>query len=76
MAGVYVLWDLRDWRAHLREGDRFGFELVLVGDLAVSQIPAVVAAVQQGAEVGLGRQRLHAQLRVVFARTPSTACFG
>jgi hypothetical protein len=66
---AYVLWDLRDRRTHLRAGDRFGFELVLVGDLALSQLPAVVAAVQQGAEAGMGRQRMRARLRAVYAQT-------
>jgi len=73
---AYVLWDMRDRRTHLQVGDHFGFELILVGDLAVSQIPAVVAAVQQGAEEGLGRERLHAKLRTVFAWTPSTDAPG
>lgn len=69
---AYVLWDLRDRRTYVQAGDRFAFELVLAGELALSQIPAVVAAVQQGAEAGLGRQRLHAQLRAVYAWTPSS----
>lgn len=70
---AYVLWDVRDRRTHLRAGDNFSFELVLVGELALSQLPSVVAAVQQGAEEGIGRQRVHAKLRTVYAWTPSAS---
>jgi hypothetical protein len=68
---AYVLWDLRDRRTRFGAGERFGFELVLVGDLALSRLPAVVAAVQQGAEEGMGRQRLRARLRAVCAKRPA-----
>ena len=64
---AYALWDLQDRRAHFGVGTAWGFELTLVGDLALRQIPAVVAAVQQGAERGMGRVRLRSRVRQVMA---------
>lgn len=58
---------MQDRRRHLFEGTAWSFELTLVGQLAVRQIPAVVAAVQQGAEQGMGRVRLRSRLRQVTA---------
>jgi hypothetical protein len=64
---AYALWDLRDRRRHLEAGTEWGFELTLVGELALRQIPAIVAAVQQGAERGMGRVRLRSRVRAVRA---------
>jgi hypothetical protein len=55
---AYALWDLQDRRQELAAGAPWSFELTLIGGLALSQIPAIVAAVQQGAEQGMGRIRL------------------
>ena len=66
---AYALWDLRDRRTHFAKGTRWGFELTLVGELALRQIPAIVAAVQEGAERGMGRIRL--QSRVLRVRALS-----
>jgi hypothetical protein len=59
---AYALWDCQDRRRHLAEGTRWDFELTLAGERALRQIPAIVAAVQQGAELGMGRQRLRSRL--------------
>ena len=64
---AYTLWDMQDRRRHMYEGTAWRFELVLVGELALRQIPAVVAAVQQGAEKGMGRVRLRSRVRRVAA---------
>jgi hypothetical protein len=61
---AYALWDMQDRRTHLDEGARWGFEMTLVGALALEQIPAIVAAVQQGAEQGMGRVRAGEDTRV------------
>jgi hypothetical protein len=66
---AYVLWDQQDRRRTLQEGAAWSFELTLVGELALRQIPAVVAAVQQGAEQGMGRIRLRSRVQRVTART-------
>jgi hypothetical protein len=62
---AYVLWDLHDRRTYLEAGAEWGFELVLIGELALNNLPAVVAAMQRGAEEGMipdwqegGQQRL------------------
>jgi hypothetical protein len=65
---AYALWDRRDRRTHLAAGAGWAFELTLVGDLALHQIPAVVAAVQQGAEEGMGRIRLKSRVLAVAAQ--------
>ena len=67
---AYALWDLQDRRSHFDVGTAWGFELTLVGELALRQIPAVVAAVQQGAEQGMGRVRLRSRVRQVMALLP------
>ena len=41
--------------------------LTLVGDLALRQLPAIVAAAQEGAERGMGKTRLRGRLRRVDA---------
>jgi len=64
---AYALWDRQDRRRHLAEGAAWSFELTLVGELALRQIPAIVAAVQQGAEQGMGRVRLHSRVLQVTA---------
>jgi hypothetical protein len=64
---AYALWDLQDRRTYLDAGAAWGFELTLVGELALRQIPAIVAAVQQGAEQGMGRIRLRSRVRQVVA---------
>jgi hypothetical protein len=65
---AYVLWDMQDRRRYLAAGTGWSFELTLVGELAVRQIPAIAAAVQQGAEAGMGRVRLRS--RVLRVTTP------
>jgi len=67
---AYALWDLRDRRTHFAAGTAWGFELTLIGELALRQIPAIVAAVQQGAAQGLGRIRLRNRVLRVRALTP------
>lgn len=64
---AYALWDRQDRRRRLACGSPWSFELTLVGDLALRQIPAVVAAVQQGAQLGMGRQRVRNRVRQVSA---------
>jgi hypothetical protein len=64
---AYALWDLQDRRPHFARGARWAFELTLVGALALDQIPAIVAAVQQGAEQGMGRVRLRSRVCRVTA---------
>jgi hypothetical protein len=64
---AYALWDLQDRRRELPAGVPWAFELTLVGELALRQLPAVVAAVQQGAEQGMGRVRLRSRVRQVMA---------
>lgn len=56
--GAYVLWDERDRRTQLLAGSNWVFTLTLIADLALRQLPAIIAAVQQGAEQGMGRIRL------------------
>jgi hypothetical protein len=50
---AYALWDLHDRRTYLEPGAAWGFELTLIGALAVGQIPAIVTALVQGAEEGM-----------------------
>jgi len=68
--GAYVLWDERDRRTQLPPGSRWAFTLTLIGDLALRQLPAIVAAVQQGAEQGMGRVRLRSRVLQVTAEQP------
>ena len=67
---AYALWDDQDRRRRFAAGTQWHFELTLVGELALRQIPAVVAAIQQGAVRGMGRMRLRSQLREVTALLP------
>lgn len=64
---AYALWDRQDRRRSLAAGSRWSFELALVGAEALGQIPAFGAAMQQGAEQGMGRIRLRSQLHQVSA---------
>ena len=73
---AYALWDLQDRRGHLDAGAAWSFELTLVGELALRQIPAIVAAVQQGAEQGMGRIRLRSHVRQVVALAASPDSTG
>ena len=68
---AYALWDCQDRRRRLACGSAWNFELTLVGELALHQLPAVVAAVQQGAQVGMGRERLRNRVRRVSAMVDS-----
>ena len=67
---AYTLWDMRDRRTHIGSGEAWTFELTWVGETAVQQIPAIVAAVQRGAEQGMGRIRWRNQVRRVSAWLP------
>ena len=64
---AYALWDGQDRRRRLACGAAWSFELTLAGELALHQLPAVVAAVQQGAQLGMGRERLRNRVRRVSA---------
>ena len=64
---AYALWDLQDRRKRFEAGMRWGFELVLIGETALRQIPAIGAAVQEGAERGMGREKLRSRIRRVSA---------
>jgi hypothetical protein len=70
---AYALWDMQDRRRHLRAGEPWGFEMTLAGELALSQIPAIVAAVQQGAEQGMGRVRVQSRVCQVTVPAGSSA---
>lgn len=70
---AYTLWDLRDRRTHVRAGDAWAFEMTWTGALAIQQLPAIVAAVQRGAERGMGRLHWHNRLTRVTAWTPDAA---
>ncbi len=64
---LYVLWDEQDRRRHLETGDLFHFELTLVGQAAIQQVPAFIAAMMAAAERGIGEERLRGRLRQVDA---------
>lgn len=68
---AYALWDDQDRRRVFEAGTRWCFELTLIGELAVRQLPAIVAAVQQGAERGMGRIQWRSQLRQVTVQLPA-----
>lgn len=68
---AYALWDDQDRRREFHSGAHWRFELTLIGELALRQIPAIVAAVQQGADQGMGRIRLRSLVRQVTARVPT-----
>lgn len=73
---AYALWDQEDRRTCFGVGTKWSFELTLAGRLALRHIPAIVAAVQQGAEQGMGRVRLRSRLRQVAALPASCASPG
>jgi hypothetical protein len=64
---AYALWDMQDRRTRFGAGTAWSFEMTLIGELAGRQIPAIVAAIQQGAEGGMGRVRLRSDLERVTA---------
>jgi hypothetical protein len=64
---VYVLWDEQDRRRELDAGDRVHFELTLIGEAAIRQLPAFIAAMMVAGEQGIGRERLRARLEQVDA---------
>ncbi len=64
---AYALWDLQDRRKRFEAGMPWGFELVLIGPTALRQIPAIAAAVQDGAEQGMGREKLRSRIYGVSA---------
>ncbi len=68
---AYALWDDQDRRRLYPVGAPWHFELTLAGDLALHQIPAIVAAAQQGADRGMGRIRLRSRLQQVTALLPA-----
>lgn len=70
---AYALWDSRDRRRMLHQGTPWSFELLLAGQFALRQAPAIVAAVQQGAEQGMGRVRLRSRLYRAVALLPAAA---
>jgi hypothetical protein len=64
---AYVLWDRQDRRRQLGIGDRFLFELTLIGQAAIAQLPAFIAATTVAFERGVGHHRLKARLRQIAA---------
>jgi len=66
---AYVLWDCQDRRRDLQPGDNLRFELTLIGDVAIRQQPAFIAALLVAGEKGLGRDRARAKLSQVDALT-------
>ena len=67
---AYTIWDMRDRRTHISSGEAWTFELTWVGNLAIHQIPSIVAAIQRGAEQGMGHIRWRNQVRQVSAWLP------
>jgi hypothetical protein len=68
---AYAIWDLRDRRMTIQQGEAWAFELTWIGATALQQLPAIVAAVQQGAEAGMGRTRWRNRLVRVSALRPA-----
>ncbi|MBN1935623.1 MAG: CRISPR system precrRNA processing endoribonuclease RAMP protein Cas6 [Anaerolineae bacterium] len=64
---AYTLWDCQDRRTQVLPGDRFSFELTLIGETAIRQLPAFLAAFMICGERGIGRERLRGQLERVEA---------
>ena len=64
---AYVLWDMQDRRREVHAGDPFHFELTLIGEAAIRQLPAFIAAVMVAGERGMGREQLRARLDRVDA---------
>jgi hypothetical protein len=61
---AYIVWDECDNQTRIAVNEVFNFELVLIGQAAMQQIPAFVAAAMMAAEQGFGsgKQRLRASL--------------
>ncbi len=70
---AYAVWDMQDRRTHFTPDDAWSFEVTLIGELALRQIPAIIAAVQQGAESGMGRVRARSSVQRVVALVWSAA---
>ncbi|MBN2001751.1 MAG: CRISPR system precrRNA processing endoribonuclease RAMP protein Cas6 [Anaerolineae bacterium] len=68
---AYTLWDLRDRRTMFEAGDDWAFEMTWAGALAIQQLPALIAALQRGAEQGMGRIRWRNQIRQITAWVPT-----
>jgi hypothetical protein len=69
---AYVLWDRHDRRRDLASGDTLSVEMTLIGDLAIRQQPAFIAAMLVAGEKGIGRARTRAKLERVVALTGPT----
>lgn len=69
---AYTIWDGQDRRRRMAAGTPWRFELTLVGELALRQVPSIAAAVHEGAERGMGRERWRSRLRRVSAVQPVT----
>ncbi len=54
-ASGYVTWDEADQRTQIAENQVFYFELALIGEIAIRQVPAFVAAMMVAGEQGIGR---------------------
>ncbi|MBN1954082.1 MAG: CRISPR system precrRNA processing endoribonuclease RAMP protein Cas6 [Anaerolineae bacterium] len=67
---AYALWDGQDRRRRIAAGTPWQFELALFGEMALRQVPSIVAAVQEGAEQGMGRVRWRSRLRRASALRP------
>jgi hypothetical protein len=57
-----IVWDQNDRRTRALVDDTLDFELVLLGQTAIRQLTAFVAAVLVAAERGIGRENVKAQL--------------
>ncbi|MBN1877865.1 MAG: CRISPR system precrRNA processing endoribonuclease RAMP protein Cas6 [Anaerolineae bacterium] len=66
---AYVLWDCQDRRRQFQAGDSLAFELTLIGETAIRQLPGFIAAVLAISERGLGRERVKTRLLQVDALT-------
>jgi len=64
---AYVLWDEQDRRCALKAGDPFHYQLVLIGQETLQQVPSFIAAMMVAAERGMGRQHLKGRLGRVDA---------
>lgn len=66
---AYVLWDRQDRRRKLSPGDTLSLELTLIGDVAIRQQPAFIAALLVAGEKGIGQDQARAKLAQVDALT-------
>lgn len=66
---AYVLWDGGDRRQRVAPRDPFSFELTLIGDAAIGQFPAFIAAFLVAAEQGIGQPRLEGRVQRVDVLT-------